>query len=448
MKNRFVEIYESKPNQYINGAPLVINAGKLLFDNNSRKYVIQVKFQSITEKPISSVEICIEISNVKNEKEITKYKYLGLHTTCGQCFGSEKAIIISFENPCSFVIKTISVIYTNRDIESFDYSNSISVVASHNLANYFNNVELEKQYIIETNENSKFLPQEIEDIWICSCGSINKNDKCFYCNLTKTIAFNSLNVDVLQQKIEKRKKEEDEEKRRQAELKQIELKIQKEQQDKELELKSSREKKIKILCSILFSIVIIIILAFSVKFLINKYYVVPNNIYSDALKLKSQHSYSEAISEFDKIGDFKDSYFQKSECNKLLLEQRESLVQKYSCLNGDWVSKYEYINHDIPIKYSCKKAKVTVSMIDDIATLTIEFQAIHRLLENDIDRYLGITHEDCYANYKFSFNLENLSFISNYGTYTDTAYLEITNPKNINIKIQNSVYKGYINFYK
>ena len=70
MKNRFVEIYESKPNQYINGAPLVINAGKLLFDNNSRKYVIQVKFQSITEKPISSVEICIEISNVQNEKKL------------------------------------------------------------------------------------------------------------------------------------------------------------------------------------------------------------------------------------------------------------------------------------------------------------------------------------------------------------------------------------------
>ena len=70
--------------------------------------------------------------------------------------------------------------------------------------------ELVKQYILETGSKGEFVPTEISDLWLCSCGTVNhkSEEHCVSCKEALTTLLAGLDVSVLTEKMHTRKEAE------------------------------------------------------------------------------------------------------------------------------------------------------------------------------------------------------------------------------------------------
>ena len=66
--------------------------------------------------------------------------------------------------------------------------------------------DLAGQYRLEVNDKAQFNPQELDELWICSCGCANHhgNGRCVNCGVQKTAVFGSLNQEELRRKYAER----------------------------------------------------------------------------------------------------------------------------------------------------------------------------------------------------------------------------------------------------
>lgn len=195
---RFETLYSLPQNLYIEGAPIIVEAGNLLKDTITGSIVAQIKYKSLSHKNINALKIKITIFDITKQPlgEVIEYQYLDLTIRQGQDFGSDKAIIVPNVVARSFSINEITVIFgdnkqwvSNREFDR--------LVNSQMLKTTLNDDELIKQYRLETNNSANYMPKEMLGLWQCTCGEWNVFNDCNKCRLKKTKVFSSYNIDQL-----------------------------------------------------------------------------------------------------------------------------------------------------------------------------------------------------------------------------------------------------------
>lgn len=291
---------------YTQGSPLLIAAGALLKDNKTGNILAQIKFRSISSKEIKAVKVSIRAFDVSGTEVqgVKDYQYLDLSVTRNMEFGQKTAVPLSDSVTRSFSVVCESVVFSDNSVWTAERNAAWeSLPKQQNLENIL--VDLYQQYQRDTSVHSCLEPLEYKDLWICSCGAVNKQEEsqCCSCAVSRNKIFSALDTEVLSQNQELFKAEE-------AEREMI----------REKECKQQQVKKRKI--TIVFSAVAAVVILFVV--LVTQVFI-PMQKYDSAVSLMESGNYEEAIAAFRQLGGYKDSFNMADECSKII-SQYESAV--------------------------------------------------------------------------------------------------------------------------
>ena len=298
---RFKQLYQIEPNLYVDNAPVIIEKGSLLLDSQTHTVLAQIKFHSLSEKIIKALKIRIKTYYTSGEvcPESVVYEYLDMKIQYGGQFGSNKAILLKDLSIRSFSIDSYSVVYEDKTVEEVKGAFK-PLPVSKELQEEWINLELQKQYRIETTEEAKYIPIHYQNLWRCTCGEWNLRDTCSVCQSEKEKIFGKLNVQNLTEAMDDRLKKEAEEREEERKRAEAEAKRQEEIRQKE---EIRRKKQNKTIRRIAIPVILVSIFAFGIYPDIIK----PNMEYKHAKELMSEEKYDESIDAFEALGEYKDS---------------------------------------------------------------------------------------------------------------------------------------------
>ena len=201
MSERYTRVFELHKNLYAENAPVVISAGALLKDNQTGKILAQLKFRNITDKKIKALKISIISFDTvgKQLEDFTNYEYLDLSAERDEEFGQKVPIMLANNLTRSFSVSVSEVIFEDNSSWNSDEVNWMPLQKAKKLSEMFQDSELVKQYKIEYGEKCEYEVTEDKDVWICSCGEVNKNteQQCFKCGCNlQILKDNFKNLDV------------------------------------------------------------------------------------------------------------------------------------------------------------------------------------------------------------------------------------------------------------
>ena len=211
-------LYAIPERQYSISSPVVINEGKLLKEKETGRIFAKCDFQIVTDKRIKAAFVSVMEYDVSGDfLGKTDTQYLDLDRADGVLFGSDNQIALSNIVTRKIEIKCTKVIFaddTKWEAEGAWQQLPAQISLSQSIGG-----DLAGQYKLEVNDKAQFTPQELDELWICSCGCANHhgNGKCVNCGVQKTSVFGSLNQEELRRKYSERKtKEEEEAKQKEA----------------------------------------------------------------------------------------------------------------------------------------------------------------------------------------------------------------------------------------
>ena len=318
---RFKRLFRLEDNLYVDAAPVIIEKGSLLLDKQTNTLLIQLKFHSLSVKKIKALTIRISTYYASGEKhpETVEYQYLDLLVEYGTRFGEKKAILLKDTVIRSFSIDSYSVVYEDKTVEEVKGALK-PLPVSKELQEEWINLELQKQYRMETTEEAKYIPIRYQNLWRCTCGEWNLRDTCSVCQSEKEKIFGKLNVQNLTEAMDDRLKKEAEEREEERKRAEAEAKRQEEIRQKE---EIRRKKQNKTIRRIAVPVILVGIFAFGIYPSVIK----PGMEYKHAKELLSEEKFDDSIETFEALGDYKDSAAMITEARclkaKNLLDKKE-----------------------------------------------------------------------------------------------------------------------------
>lgn len=318
---RFKRLFWLEDNLYVDAAPVIIEKGSLLLDKQTNTLLIQLKFHSLSVKKIKALTIRISTYYASGEKhpETVEYQYLDLLVEYGTRFGEKKAILLKDTVIRSFSIDSYSVVYEDKTVEEVKGALK-PLPVSKELQEEWINLELQKQYRMETTEEAKYIPIRYQNLWRCTCGEWNLRDTCSVCQSEKEKIFGKLNVQNLTAAMDDRLKKEAEEREEERKRAEAEAKRQEEIRQKE---EIRRKKQNKTIRRIAVPVILVGIFAFGIYPSVIR----PGMEYKHAKELLSEEKFDDSIETFEALGDYKDSAAMITEARclkaKNLLDKKE-----------------------------------------------------------------------------------------------------------------------------
>lgn len=188
--SRYEKVFTLTPMLYVQGSPVIIEAGALYKDNKSTCVVAQLKFKSISVKQIKALTIKImPLDTIGNNLgNSIEYQYLDLSIKRDDVFGSKNAITLPNNTTRAIKVFITNVVFNDNTNVFINEQEWTSIPNQEEL----NLDDIETEFFYSSfNAYSKKQAIEYSDLWLCHCGAINHNneDKCHFCNCS----FNTLN---------------------------------------------------------------------------------------------------------------------------------------------------------------------------------------------------------------------------------------------------------------
>ena len=215
--------------------PVIIQSAHLYCSSDREKYYLRCKFKSLSDKVISALMVDVYCFDVWGNElpTIRDAQVLDLSPKRDEVFGYTRKIPMADANTRTVNVKLKRIRFADGTIEecSGEETKLPEVVS---LSEHFSSLELAQQYNYETSKKSSFVPMQIGEFWMCSCGKINANTEnvCANCGCTKQIIFDALDENLLAERhsayIENKRIEEEKLKQEQERKRRIEQQRQEE----------------------------------------------------------------------------------------------------------------------------------------------------------------------------------------------------------------------------
>lgn len=379
MSERYQKLFALSENLYAESAPLLIAAGALLKDNQTGKVLAQIKFKNISAKTIKAVKVSVKAYDVSGAElqGVAEHQYLDLSAARDTEFGQKNAIILPDKVTRSFTCECKSVIFsdgTNWEAGGAEWKPLIQPQALQKRLG-----GLSAQYQRETIRNAQFVVTDDRDLWICACGAINRQEetKCHSCYSEKSKLIAALDTDILEKHNDEYHKAKAEQKAKQAE------------EDKKKKAKTKKISMIAAACAVVVIAAIVVITQI----------VIPSGKYNSAVALMNEGKYEEAIANFKKLDEYKDSIALLEKC-EILLEEQELQAEKEATYtegltaleDGDYDTAYALFFELEDYKDSAQQAKesiyqMAISLIDNLTYDVNDLSTIQNYYEKTEEIY-------------------------------------------------------------
>ena len=296
MAERYTRVFSQKGQFYCPGAPVVIEAGALLKDNQTGNIIAQVKFKNISPKTIKALVVKIYAKDISGAdiEGVDNFQYLDLNVRRDTEFGSKTPIALPNAVARSFSCECVSAVFSDGTNWECEDDAVWTVLPAPVLLKNEIGAGLAEQYKRDTNSKAEFKVIDHADLWSCSCGAINSmnEEHCHACRTQKTALLAALNVETLRAN---KKKYDDAVAARQAEI------------EAEQQRRNQKNKKIGIIAGVALALLVAIVL------LITKV-IIPANDYKNANALLNGGEFIAAEQAFEALGTYKDSQTMVLEC--------------------------------------------------------------------------------------------------------------------------------------
>jgi TolA-binding protein len=323
-----ITIYSLPTNIYTEKSPILIKEGQLLRDPESGSLEASLSFKNISDKKIKGITVDVHVfDRANNELEVVRdYSYINLSASRDEVFGKSDIIHIITIKGTSYSIALKSVMFDDDTV--FNGSSSLlyeRIPDVTRLSDTYESEELTDQFDRELygeegnlpQNNQKIVPFSFKDLWICTCGAVNRSSEasCHICGKEFTtmsdlygnriMIINNLNdYNKMQaQKAEEIRLAKEAAEKKAAEEKAEQERLKAEEEARLLARKARNKKILKISLSIGIPVLIAIIIYLFFLYT----YIIPSQKYNNAISLLNNGNYEEAINEFTSLGNFRDS---------------------------------------------------------------------------------------------------------------------------------------------
>lgn len=290
---------------YLPGSPVMILAQALLKDNANDHVLAQIKYKSLSDKPICALTVSVGTCDVaeKPTPSVDGFQYLDLTVDLGDDFGSKTLIPLPDKSSRGFKAAVIEVVFVDKTVWTAAPDAVWEPLPKQELLiGRLKNIELADEYVLKTCPQAQFVPMRCGDIWLCTCGSVNtsRREKCGACGQRYDDLIQTLDAEALEASCKERKAREAE----LAERKQAKA--------------AARKKKTRKLVSIVLAAAV---LCAAAALVVTKI-VMPSMTYSKAAELYNSGEYTAAQKAFEELGDYKDSGLRVEECKEKIIENK------------------------------------------------------------------------------------------------------------------------------
>lgn len=349
---RYVRLQELVFDSFLLDCPFEIEKGALLLDTESKKVLLQLRLNILDVKfsEISSITIGIAAFDDAGDEipEIKPFTYTfrDVYLLGTKSFGDKTPIVL---DPRVRKVKVGIVKVTYKDGHVWHYSGGqftppkqapITILQPDLCAQLNRDIQS-----ISQKERVIFIPQQLDDYWLCTCGRPNNNDasKCCRCSLSKKWVFENVNVVCIQKNLDRYKEKVRLENER-VRLLEEENRKREEERVRLLEEERIRIKKRNRLILILGTIGLTIAISIAVFFVA----ILPSIKYSQASRFLTGKDYDTAIYIYASLGDYKNSKemakganYQKA-YDLLLSKQYDEAIAIYTNL-GDYLNSKDMV---------------------------------------------------------------------------------------------------------
>ena len=209
MSERYLRMFSLPQNQYAAGSPVIVRAGVLLQDTMTDRLVGQIKFENISNRVISSMEVRLALLGANGNRlgECAEHRYLDAAAQPYAVFGAKEAISIEEPFAKGFCIDVIQVIFDDGTLwRSKEAEPFVSMPEPYKLEDALMSEELADEYRLNTTPKAIYAPSSYKDVWVCACGAYNKETEevCHACGQTVETLSENLDPEELRSKRERR----------------------------------------------------------------------------------------------------------------------------------------------------------------------------------------------------------------------------------------------------
>ena len=408
MPGRFQELYRLSSKLYIEGSPVIIEAGALQKDKQTGKILAQIKIKNISPNIIVGCKVFIRAFELSGEElqGIDSFSYLDISVARGGDFGTKVPVFLPNDLTRKFSVAVTEVLFNDNTMWKSDSVEWKSIPKQNRIESVLQDTDLIEEYKIEAGDNAEYYPEILNGLFLCTCGNINMDvsSPCFRCHRKYDALMRILDADSLRnnsnERLEKEKKE-------QYEQQQI--------RQKEQELRTRKRKAIAKKIEYGLGIIIIFAIIFTVLFGLIIPSIKDKNLYKQAMELFEDGQYLEAKDIFEKLGDYKDSenmvkevqycraeelfnqkdFYAAKEIWEALGDYADSVERlKQLELNGD----YFYYQKDMGVQNQIDSGMIQFSYLKDVHYLeerhysNEEQQEIAEKAEKLYDKIAGETY--------------------------------------------------------
>ena len=337
---KFTSLSKEATALYLQESPIIILAQALLKDNSNGNVFAQIKFRNLSDKPICALKVRVTALDVtgKSMPSIEEFQYLDLSVKPGDDFGSKTLIPLPDKSSRGFKVTVLEAVFADKAV----WTSTADAVwealpEKERLVDRLKSAELVEEYALATCAQAQFVPTQYGDIWLCTCGNVNKtqNENCGTCGQKYDDLICALDVEALEASYKERKK-------RESELA--------EKEQTEAAAKRNRRKKyicITLAVAVLCTAAALVTAKIVMPIMEYNSAVKPNNegeyansvldIFNNCSKaIKTENKYNEAISAmegerysdaqitFEDLNGYKDSLLKAEECKEKILEEKYS----------------------------------------------------------------------------------------------------------------------------
>ena len=178
-------LFSLEKNLYLDGAPVLLEAGALVSNTESGRVHIQLKFKNLSNTAISMVKVAfILMDSVGREIGRSEKQYIDLKANLNESFGDKDPAFLTDNTVRKFSATIEEICFIDGNI----WTNAEKMVwekipSARAIKEKLTTSEAIDEFKLVYCKQAQFIPFSHKDLWICSCGNVNKNtnERCCSC---------------------------------------------------------------------------------------------------------------------------------------------------------------------------------------------------------------------------------------------------------------------------
>ena len=185
MSERYKKLYHLVHRLYASHAPVLIESGSLLLEQQSNAMLCQLCFRNIQEKPIKSLRAVVQMLDARGELlgNPVDHRYQDLDLKREEDCGRDVAIVLPSLQAASFTVRVNQVVFADGEVWADANAPWDELPEQYALEDYFARSSDLNRFLRRFGPDCSFAPLESEELWFCTCGAVNSNTeaRCHRC---------------------------------------------------------------------------------------------------------------------------------------------------------------------------------------------------------------------------------------------------------------------------